>query len=172
MTDTLDADTSRLRAWSVRVPKGRAPQFMKGLSEKARAAGVNILVLRGDLVFGSDHLRSALFHAKRAIREGTNSADALEMETLLYASGERQLSTAISKMSVDADTEEVVVALLSEGDLTKDADWRTLEPRPSGASVEALRRFGISDAEISTVSEDRLGDIVLERVAAVDILKR
>ena len=46
-------------------------------------------------VFGRDHLVSALGHARRAIEERRNTTDSIEMEFLLYVSGERQISKAI-----------------------------------------------------------------------------
>ena len=171
MSDPLDEDTKDLRAWSVSVSRGSAPAFLKEASESSRAAGATVLVIRADLVFGLDHLRSALYHAKRAMCEGSNSADSLEMETLLYASGERQLSSAIAKMGVTEATEKMVVARLAGNEISVGSEWKTLEDRHS-ASKESLRRFGITDLEMSTVSDDRLVELVMERIAAVDILKR
>lgn len=171
MSDPLDDDTKDLRAWSVKVPKGQATSWMKEASDGSKAAGATVLIVRADLVFGLDHLRSALYHAKRAMCEGTNSADSLEMETLLYASGERQLSSAISKVGVTDTTEMIVLARLTGAEIPVGGEWKTLDARPA-VTKESLRRFGITDLEMSTVSEDRLGELVLERVAAVDILKR
>ncbi len=154
------------------MPSGTAPDFVTEITARARAVGASMLVVRAGMVFGRDHLASALLHAKRAFDEATNSADSLEMETLLYASGERQLSSAIAKIGVTEETREVVVARLSGDGFQPDAGWELLGDRPTRLSVEQLRAFGISDAEISTVPESRVADLVLERVAAVDVLKR
>src|SRR5512137_1257991 len=98
MQDPVIADTNNLRVWTVSVPKGGATNIRDEVVGSALKSGVEVLVLRADMVFGTDHLRSALYHAKKAISEGRNASDSRSMETLLYASGERQLGTAIRKM--------------------------------------------------------------------------
>jgi tRNA threonylcarbamoyladenosine modification (KEOPS) complex Cgi121 subunit len=40
------------------------------------------------------------------------------------------------------------------------------------ASVEKALRFGVERKEIDTLGPDRASDLVLERIAFVDILKR
>jgi KEOPS complex subunit Cgi121 len=123
------------------------------------------------MIFGMDHLRSALYHAERAIEDGTNASDSLAMETLLYASGERQLSTAIKKMSVNDQTEELVVAKLAGGPLELDETWRELD-HTADLTADRLLRFGVTETELSTIGGRSPLELVLERVAAVDILKK
>jgi KEOPS complex subunit Cgi121 len=138
----------------------------------ANSSGAQVLVMRADMVFGLDHVRSALFHAKKSLDERRNSSDSLSMESLLYASGERQLSTAVKKMCVDLTTEELVVARLSEGDVGADSSWRILDDRPHDTSTERLKKFGITQQELDTIGSRDPGDLVLEMVAAVDIIKK
>jgi tRNA threonylcarbamoyladenosine modification (KEOPS) complex Cgi121 subunit len=93
------------------------------------------------------------------------------METLLYASGERQLSAAIKKMSVSDQTEELVVAQLSGGPLEPLEAWRELGDT-TDLTADRLLRFGVTKTELSTIGERSPLDLVLEKVAAVDILKK
>lgn len=171
MEDPVLECTGHLRAWRVRLAEGAAPDFMREILERAQREGAEVLVLDGELVFGIDHLRAALYHARRAMAEGSNSSQSLAMETLLYASGERQLSTAIEKMSVDEGTTEVVVAQLSEQPVRAEDFWMPLLEE-SGFPVERLLRFGLTPVELSTVSGRRPEELVLEKVAAVDVMKR
>jgi KEOPS complex subunit Cgi121 len=170
----MDADRpneGRLRAWFAPVRKGDATGLMEQMLQEAGKCGSEIIVLDGDMVFGHDHLSSALEHAERASSEGSNSSDSIAMETLLYASGERQLSSAIRKMSVGDDTQEVVVAVV-RGDYSPGEGWRSL-PRTRGADeLPRLKRFGITERELSTVAPDKAVDLILERVAAVDVIKK
>jgi len=145
---------------------------MKSVLQRAMQSDAEILVLDGDMVFGADHLRSALHHAQRAIDEGRNSSRSLTMETLLYASGERQLGAAIEKMSVGEHAKSVVIALLRGERFDIGEGWRKLEPRQMEMDRDRLRRYGFSDAELSTVAPESSAELVLERVAFVDILKR
>lgn len=164
-------DVVPVAVWTRPVPKGGAEALMEETLSRARASGSEVLIVDGDMVFGSDHVRSAATHAAKAVAEGRNSSDSLAMETLLYASGERQLSAAIRKMSVGERTEKVVVAVLA-GPFSPGEGWTELPDRPGAPDRAALTRFGISEREMTTVREDRLGELVLERVAAVDVLKR
>jgi tRNA threonylcarbamoyladenosine modification (KEOPS) complex Cgi121 subunit len=95
------------------------------------------------------------------------------MECLLYASGERQISKAQEKMGIKSGTERVALVLfgpriedaLSALDLVRD-------DAVLDASVEKALRFGVEQKEIDALGPERASDLVLERVAFVDILKR
>ncbi len=172
MADEVQEATKDLKAWVVKVDRGHAPAFLERTVNPAISSGAQILVMRSDMVFGLDHIRIALFLAKQAMAGGRNASDSLSMESLLYASGERQLSTAVKKMSVDETTEEVIVARLSERDLEVDSSWRILDDDPQDTSIDRLKRFGITQLELDTIGKSNPRDLVLERVAAVDIIKK
>lgn len=172
MSLSIDGARSRLKAWSVKVQPGRGPETMKGIVQSARAAGTEVLVLDGSMVFGKDHLAAAMYHAARAIEEGTNASESLLMETILYASGERQLGSATKKMGVSEDSSEVVVAQLVDGGFAQDPSWIELPAVRASEDRAQLVRFGISEGELSTLGERSPTELVLEKVAAVDVLKR
>lgn len=145
---------------------------MSEVVTKASEHGVQVLVLRAEMVFGLDHLRAAYCHAKDAIDSGRGASDSISMETLLYASGERQLGAAIKKMSVDDSTQEMVVAWLGENGLEPAHGWIALSDADTGPSIESLKKFGISELELRTVVPGREAELILEKVAAVDVLKK
>ncbi len=131
------------------------------------------LIVDAEMVCGKDHLLSAAKHAIRAFERGDNASDSLAMETLLYASGERQISKAMKKMGVKIGSSQAALVFfdvpsvdeaLREMHLSRDDD--VLE-----ASVEKARKFGISQEEIKAVSADMVEDLVLERVAFVGMQK-
>lgn len=168
--ESIEESTKELRAWTVSVEPGRAKLLLDSMSDKAAGEDRDILIANADMVFGMDHLRSALYHAKRAMIGGTNASDSLAMETMLYASGERQLNAAIKKMTVGDETAEIVVALL-QGSLNPMKGWTELPSIKEPPSKERLNRFGITDKEMLTF-EGRSEELVLEKVAAVDVLKK
>jgi tRNA threonylcarbamoyladenosine modification (KEOPS) complex Cgi121 subunit len=172
MEDPVLEDTKGLEAWLVKTPKGEAQRLMESVVGSAKRAGIEILVLRGDMVLGEDHLRSALYHAKRALKEGSNSSDSLAMETLLYSSGERQLSTAIRKMSINDETSELAIAKLTDMPFRAQESWTPMPILRTDFGKEALSRFGISGEELATTDSSRATDLVLERIAAVDVMKK
>lgn len=131
-----------------------------------------VQLLDARVVCGRDHLVTAFEHAERAFREGTNVAKSLEVEFVLYASGERQINDAIAKMGIREDTTEFAVVLFA-GDPERALHALALSRDDSvlPASAAKLRSFGLTEEEFASVPPDRLADLVLERVALVDLLK-
>jgi len=138
-----------------------------------REFGGDIQLLDARLVCGRDHLVSAAEHAERAMREGTNAAKTLAVEFVLYASGERQIGDALAKMGIRDGTTQFAVVAFGSVDIATALDALALTRDDSvlEASRQKLRAFGVSKAEIDSVPEDRQADLVLERVAMVDLLK-
>ena len=66
----------------------------------AGGADASIQLMRASMVFGRIHLESAIGHAIRAFEQGRNASNSLATETLLYASGTRQIDRAIKKMGI------------------------------------------------------------------------
>jgi KEOPS complex subunit Cgi121 len=131
------------------------------------------LALNADLICGRDHLASAVMHASRAFERGDNVSSSIAGETILYASGERQISKAVKKMGVRVGIERLALVLFGVEDpeqvlrdLHFERDDEILE-----ASVEKAVRFGISPGEIKAVPADMVEDLVLERVAFVGLQK-
>lgn len=143
------------------------------LSRLQSARGGQVLVLDADLVCGREHLETAVEHALRAFQRGTNSSNNIMMETMLFASGERQIAKAQEKMRLRPGSKRVALVLfgaikeevLMISDLEEDDSVLA-------CSEEKLRRFGIDSAELRAVPEGRAQDLALERVAFVEILKR
>jgi len=123
------------------------------------------------MVVSERHVFYAAEKAIAAFQEGRNVAKDLGIEILRYASGQRQIEKALS-LGVSDATERV--ALLIVDDLEDEEVHRVanalIVPDDHGSfDVERVRRFyDISDAEIEAAGEDRIPDLVLERVALVD----
>ena len=153
---------------------------VKELSEKYH---VNIQLFDADYIYGRDHLESAVMHAERAFCAKTNLAGDPSIEILLYASGERQIKQAIEKLGIKKGMREfgMVVYVPDMNDSRVDpADISAKVLKDLGAvrddsklegGREVLERFGFTDAEIEGVSESRWGNLILSRVAMVDIIK-
>lgn len=172
MTDEVMEQTAELRAWEIVTARGSAPDTAAALLAEMRTRGIEALVVDARMVFGTDHIRSALYHAKKALEERRNVSDSLSMETLLYLSGERQLNAAIAKMSPRQDSTGLVLARLGGGDLKPRPEWAELPPVVDDVSPDRLAEFGISESESNTCSPGRVVELVLEKVAAVDVMKR
>jgi len=156
------------------------------IEEYSKSFDVAIQVVDADLVYGFNHLYSAVQHAIRAIKRGTNSMKSLAMEILLYASGERQIKNAIKKMGVKDDCTSFAFIIVDELSNIKDAKGKisareidvllrqlglTRDDNVLKGDKKVLERFGISRDELDTVEEKRYEKLILEKVAMVDILK-
>lgn len=132
-----------------------------------------VLALDAGMICGRDHLESAVEHAQRAFVRGTNSANNIMMETMLYASGERQISKAREKMSVKEGADSVALVLF---DASKEEVLKITGLEEDDAVLECSRskliRFGIEPGELDAVPPEKTSDLALERVAFVEILKR
>ena len=158
--------------------------FLEKLLEFATEEGFVIQVVNAKVIYGKEHLFSAAEHALRSFSQGTNATNSLALEILLYASGERQITKAIKKMGIRTGRQQLAFILLAskKPEKTKKAYDRTVDkllgtfrltPDDSvlEGSIDTLKHFGITEQERRTVPREKYGDLILERVAMVDILK-
>jgi len=136
------------------------------------------------MIYNIDHLVSATIHAKRAFEQGTNTTNSLALEILLYAAGERQIQKAIRKTGVKKGKHPLAFVLTHP---TSEKNNRNVEGAVLHRLLQTfhltrddtvlkgnratLKRFGITDAELSTIPEEKYGELVLEKVALVDVIK-
>ncbi len=138
---------------------------------------ISIQAFDADMIFGKDHILSAVEHAVRSINQKTNTTNSFEMEILLYASGERQLKLAIPKMGVKSGKVRIALVLIgdniSEGMIKKFISNLSLnlDDNVLNGDIDTLKKFGLKDDEIKTVAKDKYGNLILEKVALVDIIK-
>jgi KEOPS complex subunit Cgi121 len=126
-----------------------------------------------DLVLGKEHIISAYEHAKRSFESENNISQSLAMEILIYVSGEVQIASALKKVGIK-DGSERIAMIVDEGldldgllvHLGFKQDDEVLE-----FSESKLEKFGIGKEEKNSVSPDKIKDLILERVALVDVRK-
>ena len=143
------------------------------INDAADKADSTVVLFDADKIAGFAHIESAVAHAKRSFAEGKQIARSLSMEILVYASGQRQCSLA-SKFGLH-DGENKVYVLILDGDEEKAAALvREIvsECEPFAPNNEKLKaEFGITDAEMEAAGENRIEELVIERVALVDAWK-
>jgi len=150
--------------------RGPAGPPKERLAAVRRLGAVQLLDAR--LVLGRDHLLTAADHAERAMREGTNVAKTLAVEFVVYASGERQIGDALAKMGIrDTTTEFAVVVFGGDPAAVLDALRLTRDDAVLAFHRQKAKEYGFTDLELDSVPPDRVSDLVLERVALVDLTK-
>ncbi|KYK35090.1 MAG: hypothetical protein AYK22_08785 [Thermoplasmatales archaeon SG8-52-3] len=154
--------------------------FLKKIEDFANKNNLVIQSFNADMIYGKDHIISAVEHATRAIERKTNTTNSLEKEILLYAAGERQLKLAIPKMGIKEGDGNIALVLVNNSnnyipekintDLLKLLNLKKDDYVLIGTK-DTLEKFGITYDEIRTVTKEKYGHIILERVALVDIIK-
>jgi len=151
------------------TPKTRNKEaFLGALREAQDRHGCVIQAMDASMVVSERHAAFAAEKAVRAFAERRNVAKDLGLEILRYASGQRQIDRALS-MGVSEASRRVALIVMENGTPLEVSDIIDLDdagPRWSRAAVKEA--FEIGDAEIEAAGEERIPDLVLERVALID----
>jgi len=146
--------------------------------------GSEIQMMRADRVAGPEHLSFAAENAVRAVRQGRGRSKSIAMETLLFTSGQRQISRALERLGVTPQTREVVITIFSRQSLNEDEvnafaasvfEGKRLDAVveiSSGKKIRELcRLYGISSQELSAArlpsegAKSLVKRLILERSA-------
>lgn len=134
--------------------------------ERVRTAvtPVTVQFFDADRVAGSMHLTYALLNALQAFNQRRNFSKSLEVEVLLYASGQRQIGKAIEMLGLRRDTTTLALLLLGSSakaineaeaqlvDLVpgkRDDRVLALDREPKCSGLKTL--FGVTDLELAAL---------------------
>lgn len=145
---------------------------------------VDVQFFDGRRIAGKEHLEIAAINALHAFKLGINISRNVAMETLLYASAQRQIDVAISRLGVTQDSRTVGLVALSD---TRDRlvvleDWiaqfvgtemndALLDQWSDGKTAEIMKLYEIGAAELEAIKmpgheiKDAVKRAVIERVA-------
>jgi KEOPS complex subunit Cgi121 len=129
--------------------------------------------LDADKVVSEKHIAFAVEKALAAFASGKNIARDPGVEILRYASGERQIERALNMGISDSTKRIALVLVINHDGLWPDASELAgiIEPDGKGCSFQSKavkETFNISEEEIEAVGEDKMEELVIERVALVD----
>jgi tRNA threonylcarbamoyladenosine modification (KEOPS) complex Cgi121 subunit len=132
-----------------KVPPGTNPSLTL---EELRIAipASEIQFFNGAHIAGKEHLEIAATNALHAFKTGINISRSLAMETLLYASAQRQIDAAIARVGVTQNSETVGVVALSG----TESDARILEDR-----IAQFLGAEMSEGLLDEWSEEKANDI-------------
>ncbi|MFO7791941.1 MAG: KEOPS complex subunit Cgi121 [Candidatus Saliniplasma sp.] len=144
-------------------PSEDLDQILDKVEEYRKKQDVFLQVFDANMVLGKMHLLWAYDKSLRCFNNNTNSAETLEIETLLWSSGERQIKGALKKMGIKEDTENVAVLIDSNvRQFLQFMGWKrsdsVLEP-----SKEKLKNHCITNKEIRSVENQY--DIIFEKMS-------
>ncbi|MEM4704884.1 MAG: KEOPS complex subunit Cgi121 [Candidatus Bathyarchaeia archaeon] len=155
-------------------------KFLKRFSTENSGAVVQFF--DACFVAGWQHLYFAVLNALTAFKNKRNISKKLAMETILYASAQRQIRKALEKLGIKPKTTEVALAIVGNDSRTiKSVLNEIIHAAKAKRDDEVLELteekivgireiFGISDLELEAVMEKgdlkkALVDIVIERMA-------
>ncbi|MFA4860804.1 KEOPS complex subunit Cgi121 [Methanoregula sp.] len=154
--------------------------FLEAIRAVAEAHNTHIICFNADMLVGIKHVMAALDHAIRSFREGRAISNTLEMEALLYAAGSRQCSIGASFGIHEGNNrlwvcccpgpcEEVFTELRPVMEFVSGDSWNWIDPE---RQARLMKLFDISSKELLTLKdESRFMDLVLERVALLDVMR-
>lgn len=152
-------------------------RFLREIRKVADEFGTHIILFDADRLAGRDHVDAALRHAWRSWTSGEPIANSIEMEALLYAAGTRQCQVAAS-FGIHPGENHSYIAVCPPAPGVRDrlaglvtfvdGDWESIDPAKRARLAEL---FGITQKEVLVVGEARFRDLVLERVALLDVYR-
>lgn len=81
---------------------------------RSETKGCHVQIFDARLIAGFDHLYFSVLNALKAHDTGTSISRNLAVETLLYASGQHQISRAIELMGVEPSSSEVAILAIAD----------------------------------------------------------
>jgi len=146
--------------------------FLKKIKEISTGKNLTIQAFDADKLAGKEHLIFAIEKALDSFNKGTNIANDLAKEIMLYAAGTRQINRAI-KIGVHDGWNNI--ANCGHREMIDLSAFDEITPgnvlQYSGSKNSALMDiFNITKDEIQASGAGRIPELVLERVALVDIM--
>lgn len=161
-------------------------QFVEKIREATKPALVQIF--DADCVAGFEHLFFATLNALRAFSQKNNISETVDMESLLYASGQRQIRKAIEMTGVKSGTSNVAVLILGDdrlkiqngekrvnGLIKGVRDDQVLEVKSQEKIHKLMKLFNITELELRSLSDRKAADykmitkLIIERGALLAI---
>lgn len=143
----------------------------------AEKYSTHIILFDQDRMAGRGHAEKAIAHAARTCREHRMIARTFEMEALLYAAGSRQCMVG-REFGIHEGENHCFICLCPEvpeawkalaAHLTMISDLEeTVSPEKR---TRLMDLFSITEAELAVVGEERLNELVLERVALLEVFR-
>lgn len=147
-------------------------EFLSKIKKIGEERNMVIQVMDADKLAGEKHIRFAVEKAIHSFKTGRNIANQLSKEIMLYAAGTRQINKAM-KLGIHEGKNNIAIVTVGE---QPDLSGIKITPKPVLEYHESKKEvlmeiFNITEKEIKAVGEDKIPELVLERVALLDVIK-
>jgi len=150
-------------------------EFLHTIQSIARQHSTHIVCFNADNLAGRGHAEAAIRYAQRSFFSGKLISNSFEMEALLFAAGSRQCNiAALFGIHTHENTVFICSCPANEriwNDLSYHMSfvnemWDEITPEKE----ERLKKnFGITREELALVGSVRIIDLVLERIALLEV---
>lgn len=150
---------------------------------RRKLGDIHVQFFDAKLIAGWEHLYFAALNALNAFKNKTNISRSVAVETLLYASAQRQIEKAVELLGIKPESSKIVVLIVAETKLRVASALETVSKLMMGerddsvleltdGKVKGIRGlFDISDLELEAKLEkesfekEALVDLVIEHMA-------
>jgi KEOPS complex subunit Cgi121 len=88
--------------------------LLEELQKIEKTHSTTIQLFNSDLIATKQHLYISAYHALKAFKEKRNIADKINMEIMLYASGQRQIGKAINLLGVKPENKQIAAIIITK----------------------------------------------------------
>ena len=151
--------------------------FLHTIQSIARQYSTHIICFNAENMAGHRHAEAAMRYAHRSFFSKKPISNSIEMEALLFAAGSRQCDTAAlfgihenmnSIFVCSCPEHECVWQELSQFMHFVTEEWDEMTPEKEDR-IKSL--FNITDEELALVGRARIVDLVLERIALLEVYR-
>jgi KEOPS complex subunit Cgi121 len=156
-------------------------EFLKKM-HKEKPSNVETQFFDAKFVASWQHLYFAVLNALTAFKNKENISKSVTMETLLYASAQRQIRKAMELLGIKSETSEIALLIIGQNPETLKSALPIISASATAQHDDTVlelseekkriiqKAFGISDLELKTVMktdglEEALTNLVIERMA-------
>ena len=158
-----------------------AEGFLKKIQKK-KLSNVETQFFDAEFVASWEHLYFAVLNALTAFKNKENISKSVMMETMLYASAERQIRKAVELLGIKPETSKTALLIVGQSPETVESALRTISASVDGQHDDRVlelserkrriiqKAFGILNSEFKTIIkkddlEKALTNLVIEHMA-------
>jgi len=158
----------------------KAEIFLK-TNRKQTRQNIDIQFFEAELIATQEHLYFAVLNALQAFKNKTNLSKSLAMETMLYASAQRQIQKAIIRAGIKTQTHNMAIVIVGDDpkqiETALEAVTKSVGIEPDESVLDLTKNkeakikktFEITEEELKVLENGNqkkaITNIVIERVA-------
>lgn len=152
---------------------GDTEEFLQKLKKISKNRNIVLQALDADKIAGEEHIKFAVEKAINSFQTGRNTANDLAKEIMLYAAGTRQINKAMRLGVHKGENNIALVAVGEDFDASEFSDITAKHVIQYNKSKNdaLIEIFNITEKELEAAGDDKIPELVLERVALVDVIK-